>query len=110
MIRIAASLCFGLTLLCPVVCLARTGDECSAHAPQGGDNCEAMSIGAVVEQTASGFASADQSHPSYDGFVTSGFAAVDPVGRLRRAAGHREEAKPPPAAARRHALLQIFLF
>ncbi len=109
MIRIAVSLCFGLTLLCPVFCLAETGGECSAHAPQDGDNCEAMSIGAVVEKTASGFASADQSLSSYDGFVTSGFAALDAVGRLRRAAGHREKAKPPPAA-RRHALLQIFLF
>jgi hypothetical protein len=110
MIRIAVSLCFGLTLLCPVFCLTETGAECSAHAPLDGDNCEAMSIGAMVEKTASDFASADQSLPSLDGFVTSGFAALDPVGRVPRAAGHREGAKPPPAAARRHALLQTFLF
>jgi hypothetical protein len=110
MIRITMSLCFALTLLCPVFCLTGTGGDCSAHGSQDGDNCEAMSIGAVVEQTASGCASADQWLPSLDGFVVSGITAVDPAGRLRRAAGYREEAKPPPAAARRQSLLQIFLF
>ena len=60
MIRIAASICFALTLLCPVFCLAEIGDECSAHASLDGENCEAMSIGAVVEKPSIGVASADQ--------------------------------------------------
>ena len=110
MIRMAVSLWFGMTLLCPVVCLAETGVECSAHAPLDGDNCEAMSVGAVVEKLGIGAAPADQLLPSFDGFVAPGFAALDPAGRLRPAAKYREKAKPPPAAARRHALLQTFLF
>jgi hypothetical protein len=110
MIRMVVSIWFALTLLCPVFCLAETGGDCSAYAPQDGDNCEAMSIGAVVEKPGIGVASADQSLPSLDGFVVSGFAALDPAARWRLAAGHREEIKPPPAAARRHALLQTFLF
>ncbi len=110
MIRIAVSICFALTLLCPVFCLAETGGECSALAPQDGDNCEVMSIGAVVEKPDIGMAEAAQSLPSLDGFVVFGLAALDPASRWRLAAGHREETKPPPTAARRHALLQTFLF
>jgi hypothetical protein len=110
MIRLGVSICFALTLLCPVFCLAEMDGECSAHAPQDGDNCEAMSIGAVVEKPALGVASADQAFPSLDFCLSSDFAALDAACRLRLAAGHREEAKPPPAAARRHALLQTFLF
>jgi hypothetical protein len=69
-----------------------------------------MSIGAVVEKPSIGLAPAGQPLPSFDGFVAPGFAALDPAGRLRSAARHREETKSPPPASRRHALLQTFLF
>jgi hypothetical protein len=110
MIRIGVSICFALTLLCPVFCLAETGGECSAHASLDGENCEAMSIGAVVEKPGFGMASPDRSLPAFDGLLSSTTAVLDPVRRLRSAARHRERTKPPPAAARRHALLQTFLF
>jgi hypothetical protein len=54
MLRVTVIICFLLTLFCPVFCLAKTDSECSAHAPQDGENCEAMSIGAVVEKPGSG--------------------------------------------------------
>ncbi len=110
MIRMTVSIWFALTLLCPVFCLAEAGGECSAFAPQDGDNCEAMSIGAVFEKPGIDMEAADQSLPSLDGFVDSGLAALYPAPRLRLDAEHREKTKPPPAAARRHALLQTFLF
>jgi hypothetical protein len=69
MIRMVVSIWFALTLLCPVFCLAETGGDCSAYAPQDGDNCEAMSIGAVVEKPGFGMASPDQSLPAFDGFL-----------------------------------------
>ena len=53
MIRIAASICFALTLLCPVFCLTDVGDDCAARTSLDGENCEAMSIGAVIEKTSS---------------------------------------------------------
>jgi hypothetical protein len=109
-IRIGVSICFALTLLCPVFCLAETGGECSAHASLDGENCEAMSIGAVVEKPGIGMPSPDQSLPAFDGFLSSESAALDRDRGLRLAARHREQTKPPPAAARRHALLQTFLF
>ena len=110
MIRLGMSICFALTLLCPLLCLAQTGGECSAHASPDGENCEAMSIGAVVEEPGIGVASPERSLPSVDDFATSDFAALDAACRLRWAARHRRRVKPPPAAARRHALLQTFLF
>jgi hypothetical protein len=110
MIRIAASICFALTLLCPVLCLANSADDCSAHAPLDGENCEAMSIGAVVEKPGIGVSSPDQFLPSLDGFATSALAVFESACGLRLAASHRAQVKPPPAAARRHALLQSFLF
>jgi hypothetical protein len=109
MTRIAVSLCFALTLLCPVLCLARTGDECSAQAPVDGENCEAMSNGALVEKPACGIASPHPSVAAVDGFVSSESGVFDDSHRLALAARHREQAKPPPAA-RRQALLQTFLF
>lgn len=110
MIRLAVSICFALTLLCPVFCLAETGGECSAYSPPDGDNCQAMSIGAVLEKPALVVPSADQALPSVDFWLSSDFAALDAACRLRFAAGRREETRPPPAAARFHALLQTFLF
>jgi hypothetical protein len=110
MTRIAASICLALTLLCPVLCLANTADECSAHASLDGENCEAMSIGALVEKTNIGVSSPDQYLPALDGLVSSALAVLDSASGLRLAARHREQAKPPLAAARRHALLQTFLF
>jgi hypothetical protein len=109
MIRLGVSICFALTLLCPVFCLAETGGECSAHASLDGENCEAMSIGAVVEKPGIGLVSPDQSLPAFDGFLSSESAALD-RDRGLRSARYREQTKPPPVAARRHALLQSFLF
>jgi hypothetical protein len=110
MIRIGVSLCFALTLLCPVFCLEETGGECSAHASLDGENCEAMSVGAVLEKPGIGLVSPDHSLPAFDGFSASESTALDCDRGLRLAARHREQTKPPPAAARRHALLQTFLF
>jgi hypothetical protein len=110
MLRIAASICFALTLLCPVLCLANTADDCSAHASLDGDNCEAMSIGALVEKPVIGVSSLDQFLPSLGGFISSSLAVFDSACGLRLAAKYLEQTKPPPAAARRHALLQTFLF
>jgi hypothetical protein len=110
MIRMGVIICFALTLLCPVFCLAATGDECSAHASLNGDNCEAMSIGAVVEKPARGISSPGQSILSSDGLLSPATSAVDPAGRWRLAARYWEQTKPSPTAARRQALLQAFLF
>jgi hypothetical protein len=110
MVRVLASICFALTLFCPVLCLANTGDECSAHASLDGENCEAMSIGAVVEKPCLGLLSPDQWVTSLDGFVSPDFVVLNLTCRLRFAGRHREQTKSPPAAARRHAILQTFLF
>ena len=48
--RIAVTICFALTLLCPVFCLANASDECSEHSQPMSENCEAMTFGAVVEK------------------------------------------------------------
>ena len=110
MIRIAASICFALTLLCPVFCLANRADECSACASPERDNCEAMSIGAVVEKPGNGVSLPDHSLPSFDGFVSSDVAALNITSGLRQTGSHREQTKPPLPAIRRQALLQTFLF
>ena len=110
MIRIAASICFALTLLCPVFCLANTADECTACASADGENCEAMSIGAVVEKLGTGVSMSERCLPSFDDFVSPDLAALK-IGRgLRSAVRRGEETRPPTEAARRHALLQTFLF
>jgi hypothetical protein len=110
MVRIGAVLCFALTLLCPIFCLAETGDACSAHASRDGENCEAMSIGAVVEKLTRGIASPDQSLLFSEGLPAPAKVALDPSRRSRSTAWYRGRAKPPPAASRRQALLQSFLF
>jgi hypothetical protein len=110
MTRIGVSICFALTLLCPVFCLAEMGGECSPHASLDGDNCEAMSIGAVVEKPTTALALPDQSSPSQEGLLSPATAGRDHARRVWLAAWHAEQVKPPPSAARRHALLQVFLF
>jgi hypothetical protein len=109
-IRAAASICFALTLLCPVFCLAKTDSECSAHAPLDGENSEAMSIGAVIEKPGVGVPSPHNCLLCMEGLASAPTAKLDPARRLRLAARHRALSKPPPTAARRHALLQTFLF
>ena len=109
MIRIAASICFALTLLCPVFCLANTADECSAYASPDGENCEAMSIGAVVEKPGIGVSLPERFLPSFDDFaLPTSLPSMPPAVAVGSPASRAN--KPPPAAARRHALLQTFLF
>jgi hypothetical protein len=110
MLRITVIICFTLTLLCPVFCLARTGDECSAQEQPMSENCEAMTFGAVVEQPNNGIASPHQLLPSVDGLSLSEPTAVGPTGRAQSTLRHHSHAKSPPDAARRQAFLQTFLF
>jgi hypothetical protein len=110
MIRVGVIVCFALTLLCPIFCLAGTSDECSDHALRNTENCEAMSIGAVVEKSDLGAASRHQFLPTIDGFSLPATAARGVDRRLRATSRQREHAKSPPIAARRQAILQIFLF
>jgi hypothetical protein len=109
MLRITMMICFTLTLFCPVVCLADTDSDCSAHAEQNGDNCEAMSIGAVIAKPTCGIISPHQYLLSLDGPLSPVAADVKSFNRFLLHARHHAAAKPPPAA-RRQALLQSFLF
>jgi hypothetical protein len=109
MLRITAIICFTLTLFCPLVCLADTDSDCSAHAGQNGDNCEAMSIGAVVAKPTCGIISPHQYLLSLEGLLSPATVDANSFNRFLLNARHRAAAKPPPAA-RRQALLQSFLF
>ncbi len=109
MIRIAATLCFSLTLLCPIFCLAEVESGCADHDRSGGGNCEAMSVGAVVAKPVMDLTTLDGRLPALD-FLRS--ASVPGVGShpwVKPAAWNRANIKAPPAATRQ-ALLQIFLF
>jgi hypothetical protein len=109
MIRVTVILCFTLTLLCPVFCLAEGDGECSPYAQADGDNCEAMTFGAVLEKTEAGAASADQLLPSFDGPLTPESAAFGSYRRLNLSPRCRWHSPLPSVAKRRRALLQTFL-
>jgi hypothetical protein len=109
MVRTATIICFTLTLFCPVFCLADTDGDCSALAERSGDNCQAMSIGAIVEKPNDGIISPHRYLLSLDGLLSPVTADVNPFNRFVVDARHPAAAKPPPAA-RRQALLQSFLF
>ncbi|MDR3638216.1 MAG: hypothetical protein P4L84_30710 [Isosphaeraceae bacterium] len=109
MIRIAATLCFSLTLLCPIVCLAEAGDDCVDHGQSDGGNCEAMSIGAVVAKSVIDTTPLCSLLPAVDQLVPTVSPAAGCHRGLPLAAWNRANAKPPPASTR-HALLQTFLF
>ncbi len=104
-----AIFCFTLTLFCPVFCLADSDADCSAHAEQNGDNCEAMSIGAVVEKPNGSIITPHQYLLALDGLLSPATANVNSFNRFLLDARRRVAAKPPPAA-RRQALLQSYLF
>jgi hypothetical protein len=106
MLRVTVIICFTLTLLC----LARTGDECSAREQPMSENCEAMTFGAVVEQPNNSIASPPQLLPSVDGLSSPEPADDGTNGRLHSTPRQRLHAKSPPDAARRQAFLQTFLF
>ena len=108
--RVAVIICFTLTLLCPVFCLANTGDACSDLSQPMSQNCEAMSFGALVDKADSGIASPRQLLPSLDGLNLPEIVADGYWDRLSSALRHRLRAKSPPDAPRRQALLQTFLF
>jgi hypothetical protein len=110
MLRMIAIICFTLTLFCPVFCLADTDSECSDHVQRNDGNCEAMSIGAVVEKSNRGVRTLYQLLPSFNGFLYADAAVSGSACRLQSARWYREHSKPPPTAMRRHALLQSFLF
>ena len=70
MTRIGVIICCALTLLCPVVCLAGSSGECSAHDSQSSENCEAMAIGAIWwNEPDFGIASPHQFQPTSDGVL-----------------------------------------
>src|SRR5258708_5859078 len=108
MIRISAALCFSLTLLCPIFCLAEVDGDCSNHDQAEGRNCEAMSIGAVVVKSEIGTSPLCQLLPSVDQLLATESSAVGPRLRLQLAAWIRANTKAPPASTRQ-ALLQTYL-
>jgi hypothetical protein len=113
MIRVTALICFVLSLLCPVFCLAKTAGagECSDCAQSTGENCEAMSVGAVVEKSDNHTQFQGHALPSFfDEPFSSSESAPGSRDWLRLGCWIRDHAKAPPSAARRHALLQSFLF
>ena len=109
MIRIAISLCFSLTLLCPVFCLAEADGDCSDHGRSSGKNCEAMSVGAVVVKSETGTTQFVPLPSVAEPFLSAESFAVVSHPWLQLEAWNRASTKPPPAATRQ-ALLQMFLF
>jgi hypothetical protein len=109
MIRMAATLCFSLTLLCPIFCLAEVGGDCSDHGQSNGRNCEAMSVGAVVVKSVIGTTPLCQLLPSMDQLLPTESPVVGSPRWLQLVAWNRANTKPPPASTRQ-ALLQTFLF
>jgi hypothetical protein len=108
MIRIAAAFGFWLTLLCPVICLADTGRACCDLGQAESQNCEAMSIGAVVADRVIDGTPIALGLPSLDGHLPAE-STILPCRWLPLTTWRRVHTKPPPAATR-HALLQTFLF
>ena len=109
MIRIAATLCFSLTLLCPIFCLAEADGECSDHGQPSGRNCEAMSVGAVVIKSEVSTTPLYPLLPAFDRLFPAESPVVCSCRRLQLADWNRANTKSPPAAMRQ-ALLQTFLF
>jgi hypothetical protein len=109
MIRIAAILCFSLTLLCPIFCLAEVDGKCSDHDQLSGRNCEAMSVGAVVAKPVVDATPLYQLLPALDFLLSADYPGVGSHSRVTLAAWNRANTKAPPAATRQ-ALLQTFLF
>ena len=106
MTRIAIVFCFFLTLLCPVFCLAGEDGGCSEHSQETGQNCEAMTVGAVVIE------SDTVAILSWSLLLLGTIFSIWPrfvVARTLTAFRHRSVSKPPPAAVRQ-SLLQVFLF
>jgi hypothetical protein len=110
MARITVILCFMLTLLCPVFCLAKSGGDCSAHDQPMSENCEAMTFGAKLEKPETGIPSEHQLLPCAHGLCLPEMVTVDSYGGLHSIVHISRNAKPPPDGPRRHALLQTFLF
>jgi hypothetical protein len=109
MIRIAAIACFLMTLFCPAFCLAGEEGECSDHRASEARNCEAMTVGAVVEaRVVAAAPTFTWSSPS-DALRPTAPLVAGPPSRSRLEAWRRANAKSPPAATRQ-ALLQTFLF
>ena len=109
MIRVFATVCFWLTLLCPVFCLADADGCDSDHCQPEPRNCEAMAVGAIVAEPAALAASVDQPSPERAGGGPARPVPLIPSWRLPLAL--RDRATPrPPSAATRQALLQIYLF
>lgn len=109
MIRIVATLCFSLTLLCPIFCLAEGDGHCSDHGQSEGRNCEAMSIGAVVAKSVNDTTPHRQVLSCVDQLLSTESPAAPFRHRMLLAVWNRAATKPPPASTR-HALLQSFLF
>jgi hypothetical protein len=109
MIRIAATLCFSLTLLCPIFCLAEADGECSDHGQSSGRNCEAMSVGAVVIESEVSTTPLYHLLLAFDLLFPAESPVVDSYRWLQLADWNRANTKSPPAAMRQ-ALLQTFLF
>jgi hypothetical protein len=109
MIRIAATLCFLLTLLCPIFCLAEADGGCSDHGPSNSRNCEAMSVGAVVVKSEVATTPLHHQLLAVDPLSPTESLAVGSHRWLQLAAWNRANTKSPPAATRQ-AILQTFLF
>jgi hypothetical protein len=109
MIRIAAIFCFSATLFCPVFCLAGEDGDCAAHGEETSQNCEAMSVGAVIAELETAIPPTIHLSAAFDLFCLVQPRLAVSRGWLHLAARNRSNTKPPPAAIRQ-ARLQTFLF
>ena len=109
MIRTVAALCFALTLLCPIFCLAAEDGACADHDREAGRNCEAISVGAVVAEVTPAPATWVCLPPALDRLVLTQPQLAGSRVPARISTWNRSSAKPPPGATRQ-SLLQTFLF
>ena len=110
MIRVLATFCFWLTLFCPAYCLAEADGVCPDHDRSEARNCEAMAIGAIVEELQVVAVPLARLAPPHIGLVRP--AKLPTPGSdwwLPLMARNRANTKPPPGSTRQ-ALLQTFLF
>jgi hypothetical protein len=107
MIRIAATICYLLTLFCPIFCLAEADGDCSDHSQER--NCEAMSVGAVLVESETVANPTFHQQPAFDFLFPVQVLVAGSRAGSQLATLNGVNTKSPPSA-KRQALLQTFLF
>jgi hypothetical protein len=111
MFRVASYLCLFILALCPLLCMAGTGEHCRAAEGDCGDGvCEAMAVGALIAEPDDGSIALF--------FAPSQLDGVLPLMTVPRGCHDRRPSTDcvvgapfwPRLATRRRALLQTFLF